>query len=74
MTLKEIDWPKLGQALRESAMDTHDGELPSVDIAYSFLLDNPECFADLESDDDEWPENMPTEPPFDLISAYYYGQ
>ena len=39
-----MDWTKIGQTLRESALDAHDGELPSVGTAYSFLLDNPECF------------------------------
>jgi hypothetical protein len=39
-----ITWHKIGQALRESAMTAHDGALPPIGIAYSFLADNPECF------------------------------
>lgn len=45
-----LDWTKLGQALRESALDAHGGVLPPLQFAYSFLLDNPECFL---------PENPP---------------
>lgn len=43
MTAANLDWTKLGAALRASALDAH-GYLPSIDIAYAFLLDNPECF------------------------------
>lgn len=60
-----LDWTKLGQALRAGATDAH-GYLPSIEIAYAFLLDNPECFID----GDEWPAEMPTEAPRGLIDAY----
>ena len=40
---------KLGHALRESAIDAHDGTLPHISMAYGFLLDNPECFEDFAS-------------------------
>ncbi len=67
LTTTKRDWTKLGSALRASALDAHDGELPNVRIAYMFLLDNPECF----TDDDEWPADMPQEPNIELIAAYY---
>lgn len=57
----------LGYDLRLSALDAHGGKLPSIEIAWSFLLDNPECF----SDSDEWPEFMPIEPPIMVIAGYY---
>lgn len=41
-----IDWESIGKALRESAMDAHEGELPPIRIAYDFLLENPSCFID----------------------------
>ncbi len=59
-----MDWTKLGHALRESADDAHDGATPHVDIAYSFLCDNPECF-------EVNPDTLPAEPPIELIAAYY---
>lgn len=68
-TVKQLDWTWIGAALRESAMSAHDDVLPSLDIAYSFLLDNPECF----TDSDEWPADMPTEPNIELIAAYFKG-
>lgn len=64
-----IDWTTLGQQLRESAKDAH-GELPAVHVAYSFLLDNPECFI-ADGLGEEWPANMPQEPNIELIAAYY---
>ncbi len=62
-----LNWLKLGTDLRASALDAHDGNLPPIDIAYSFLLDNPGCFGD----DEEWPADMPQEPNIELIAAYY---
>ena len=84
----KLDWTLLGQALRASALDAHDGELPSVEIAYAFLLDNPDCFtvpglesffpgADLDApylDDAEWPAGMPHEPNIEVIAAYYAAE
>lgn len=67
MKLIDLDWLKLGNALRASATDAFDGDLPPIAAAYAFLLDNPECF----TDSDEWPEGMPTEAPTDLIAGYY---
>jgi hypothetical protein len=61
-----MDWTQLGRLLRQSALDAHDGELPTVYTAYSFLLDNPECFYG-----EEWPADMPAEPNIELIAAYY---
>lgn len=67
-----LDWTKLGRALRASADDAHDGKTPDVTIAYSFLLENPECFIlDENGEDQEWPADMPQEPPIELIAAYY---
>jgi hypothetical protein len=61
-----LDWFALGEELRASALDAHEGQLPDVDFAYSFLLDNPECF-----DQEEWPDDMPKYPPSNLIVSYY---
>lgn len=44
-----------------------DGETPPVELAYQFLLDNPECFLD----GDEWPADMPHKPNIELIAGYY---
>jgi hypothetical protein len=68
-----LDWKALGKALRQSADDAHEGDTPSVDLAYSFLLDNPECFkqTDENGDCEDWPEGMPQEPPVELVAAYY---
>lgn len=67
--------PLLGHALRESALDAHDGDLPHISMAYGFLLDNPECFADFASlgmdGEPIWPADMPAEPSIELIAAYY---
>lgn len=66
---------QLGHALRESALDAHGGDLPPIAIAYEFLLDNPECFADFASigmdGEPIWPADMPAEPTIELIAAYY---
>jgi len=67
----KLNWQKLGAELRQSALDAHAGELPHVDMAYGFLLDNPECF---QADDQPWPDDMPGEPPLELIAAYYEGR
>lgn len=68
----ELDWAKLGTELRQAALDAHDGDLPQVEIAYSFLLDNPECFANSAGVPvEEWPAAMPQEPNIILITAYY---
>jgi hypothetical protein len=64
-----LDWTRLGRDLRTSADDAHEGVTPHVTVAYAFLLDNPGCF--LADADDEWPEEMPSEPPFDLMAGYY---
>jgi hypothetical protein len=63
-----LDWTKLGKLARQSALDAHNGELPSVEIAYSFMLCNPECF--LAEDELDWPQEMPSDPPADFIAAY----
>lgn len=64
-----IDWMKLGQELRQSADAAHEGDTPSVELAYQFLLENPECF--LAGDDPEWPAGMPAEPNVRLVNGYY---
>ena len=70
-----MDWAKLGRALRESADDAHDGSTPDITIAYSFLLENPECFVlDENGEDQEWPADMPQVPPMELIAAYYEAE
>ena len=51
-----LNWTRIGKSLRASALDAHDGALPPVDLAYSFLSGNPECFID----SNEWPADMPT--------------
>jgi hypothetical protein len=70
-----MDWAKLARALRESADDAHDGRTPDITIAYSFLLENPECFVlDENGEDQEWPADMPQVPPMELIAAYYEAE
>lgn len=64
--MNQINWTELGAQLRKSAEDAHAGDIPSVELAYDFLLDNPECFGF-----DDWPAEMPTEPNIELIAAYY---
>lgn len=59
---------ELGAALRGSARDAHQGDLPHIDIAYLFLRDNPECFGE-----EDWPADMPEDPPAELVIAYYGG-
>lgn len=68
-----LDWTRLGMALRSSADDAHGaGNTPTVEIAYSFLLDNPEFFLpDPAEGDQEWPADMPKHPPAELVAAYF---
>jgi hypothetical protein len=67
MDANKINWTRLGRELRQSAMDAHGREhFPSVNVAYAFLMENPECFGY-----DEWPADMPAEPNIELIAAYY---
>lgn len=65
--MADLNWSELGKAARISADDAHEGETPTVDVAYSFLLDNPECF----NDSYEWPADMPVQPNIEFIAAYY---
>jgi hypothetical protein len=65
--MPNLNWTKIGEALRESALDAHQGGLPPLQDAYSFLLENPACFIGVE----EWPADMPAEPPVELMAAYY---
>ena len=46
-------------------MNTYNME-PHVDVAYSFLLENPECFGF-----EEWAADMPREANIELIASYY---
>ncbi len=64
-TARELDFFALGKELRESADDAHEGETPSLDLAYSFLTDNPECFGY-----EEWPSDMPETAPEELQRSY----
>lgn len=82
-----LNWSKIGTALRESALEAHDGGLPPLKLAYEFLLDNPEIFSQFipavgcecvykHNDGDcpfdrEWPIDMPQEPTAELMAAYY---
>lgn len=59
-------WFDLGRELRVSADGAHERKTPDVQIAYSFLCDNPECFGF-----EKWPEDMPNEAPIELIAGYY---
>lgn len=61
--LAGMNWKILGQQLRQSVLDAH-GELVDVDIAWAFLIDNPECFGETE-----WPD-MTFMPPMELVAAY----
>lgn len=61
-----MNWNELGRAAREAADDAFDGIAPHVDVAYTFLCDNPACFGC-----DEWPVPMPPEPNIEFIAAYY---
>lgn len=71
MTSKTLDWTQLGHDARVSALDAHDGVLPTPDTAYSFMLDNPECFMGSTDVNDEWPGDMPTEPNIEFLAAYF---
>ena len=58
--VESLDWPALGRTLHAA------GDIfPPVAIAYEFLLDNPDRFGH-----DQWPDNMPANPPAELIAAY----
>lgn len=65
LTACMLDWAKLGKALRESADDAHENDTPSLDLSYSFLIDNPECFGY-----EEWPADMPATAPEAMCIAY----
>jgi hypothetical protein len=65
MEQNTLDWARLGAELRVSAKDAHDGNLPPVEMAYGFLVANPECFGF-----EEWPADLPAEPNDELIAAY----
>lgn len=64
-SLSDIDWRKLGEALRENATEAFGATMPPLDSAYTFLLDNPECFGY-----EEWPADMPQTAPEELQRAY----
>ena len=66
----DLDWSAMGRHLRTSALDAHEGQLPPVDIAYSFLLDNWEIFCNEDDESWEWPADMPQKPNIELIAAY----
>lgn len=69
-SLTTIDWTLLGKELRIAALDAHEGELPSIDLAYSFLMENPECFSG-GFEEEGWPAGMPPGPNEELCAAYY---
>jgi hypothetical protein len=58
------DWTGLGRQLRYAAEDAFE-TTPSVDLAYEFLQFHPEVFPWIRR-----PEDMPTDPPAELRSAY----
>lgn len=58
-TSPSIDWDALGRKLRASEF------APPIDIAYSFLIENPEHFGY-----DKWPAGMPGAAPEELQRAY----
>ena len=64
-----LDWTLLGHELRLNDQDAHGDNLLGVMDAYSFLLDNPECFTGGQNG---WPEDMPQEPNLELIIGYTY--
>ena len=65
--MPELNWTKLGRELRTAAIDAlGQAEKPGVHFAYSFLVENPECFGQ-----EDWPADMPVEPNIELIAAYY---
>jgi hypothetical protein len=61
-----LNWTELGVELRAAARDAGFAPVPTVFLAYSFLLENPECFGR-----ESWPDDMPAEPNIELIAAYY---
>ncbi len=69
LTLAELDWRKLGRDLRKQTDEAHNGMTVRCEMAYSFMLNNAECF--LEAVYDEWPAGMPEQPPVELVLAYY---
>lgn len=68
--MRLLNWTQLGRELRQAADDAHGGHehAPNIDIAYLFLLENPECFGY-----EEWPSDMPQQANIELIYAYYEG-
>ena len=63
-----LNWSKIGTALRESALEAHEGGLPPLKIAYEFLLEQDDWCVD-----GEWLDtaDLPEEPPAELMAAYY---
>jgi hypothetical protein len=66
MDTPSLNWTKIGEALRESALDAHQGGLPPLQDAWQFLLGNAEM-QNPAFGVDEWP----AEPPVELMAAYY---
>ena len=74
MEQQNIDWRNIGAMLRRSAMDAHNGELPSFTVAWSFLQDNPECFFDCAEGDSEYLNDFPCHGSAEMsliVHAYY---
>ena len=68
--VSELDWTLLGHELRQNDEDAHGPDhLYGVMGAYGFLLDNPECFTGGQNG---WPEDMPLDPPLELVLGYTY--
>ncbi|HTA46390.1 MAG TPA: hypothetical protein VK789_28300 [Bryobacteraceae bacterium] len=59
------DWARLGRQLRYAAEDIFEGGAPTVEVAYEYMLFHSEAF-----DWIRWPDDMPTDPPELLQSAY----
>jgi hypothetical protein len=70
----DLNWTALGKEARASVDDAdlrltddpNDTRPICVREAYSFLLNNPECFGR-----EDWPAEMPQEPNIEFIAAYY---
>lgn len=63
--LRDLDWYDLGRYTRVSADDAHEGDTPSLEIAWDFFTENPECCGH-----DQWPSDMPTCAPVEWVRGY----
>ena len=61
-----LDWLDLGKQARQAVEDCGTLDVQQIDDAYSFLLDNPECFLFTE-----WPADMPKGPRVEFLAGYF---